>query len=274
MGLTLRAHRTLAAVRDLVYPPVIALARGLFAALGLHFTVEGAEHVPRAGGAVIASNHVSYLDFALLGYGALPAKRYIRFMAKDAVFHHRISGPLMRGMHHISVDRSAGAGAFKDALASLHSGELVGVFPEATISRSFLLKEFKPGAVRLAAGAGVPVVPAIVWGGQRIFTKGRPKDLSRGKAITVAFGEPLSVSRGTSPDFAAAELVSTMTHLLDRVQRGYPQSPSGPDDRWWLPVTLGGTAPTPAEAAAMDAAERERRERERTGRPAADDEQL
>ena len=150
---------------DLVYPPVIGVARGLFAALGLKFTVEGVEHLPRAGGAVVASNHVSYLDFAFLGYGALPAKRYIRFMAKDAVFHHKVSGPLMRGMHHIPVDRTAGSAAFKEALTALRNGELVGVFPEATISRSFMLKDFKPGAVRMAAAAGVPLIPAVVWGG-------------------------------------------------------------------------------------------------------------
>lgn len=248
-------------MRDLVYPPVIVVARGLFAAIGLRFTVEGCEHVPRAGGAVIASNHVSYLDFAFVGYGALPAKRYIRFMAKESVFRHRVSGPLMRGMHHIPVDRAAGSGAFKEALRALKSGELVGVFPEATISRSFMLKDFKPGAVRLAQAAGVPLVPTVVWGGQRIFTKGRPKDFrGRGKAITVAFGEPLTVTRGTSTPEVTAELIERMSALLDKVQRSYPDSPSGPDDTWWLPTGLGGTAPTPQEAAVLDARDREERE--------------
>jgi 1-acyl-sn-glycerol-3-phosphate acyltransferase len=246
-------------VRDLVYPPVITVARGLFTALGLRFTVEGGEHVPRTGGAVIASNHVSYLDFALLGYGALPAGRYIRFMAKESVFRHRVSGPLMRGMHHIPVDRAAGSGAFREALGALKGGEVVGVFPEATISRSFLLKEFKPGAVKLAQAGGVPLVPAVVWGGQRIFTKGRPKDFrSRGKAITIAFGEPIPVGRGRPVAAATDDLIARMTSLLDRVQRSYPDSPSGPSESWWLPVSLGGTAPTPEEAAALDAADREK----------------
>ncbi len=245
---------------DLVYPPVITVARGLFTALGLKFTIEGAEHIPRTGGAVIASNHVSYLDFTFLGYGALPAKRYIRFMAKEAVFRHRVSGPLMRGMKHIAVDRAAGSAAFKEALGALKGGELVGVFPEATISRSFMLKDFKPGAVRLAAGANVPLVPAVVWGGQRIFTKGRPKDFrGRGKAITVAFGAPIAVRKGDIQG-STDELVATMAAMLDRVQHSYPQSPSAPEDRWWLPASLGGTAPTPEEAAALDAGDRARRE--------------
>ena len=258
---------------DLVYPPVIGVARGLFAALGLKFTVEGVEHLPRTGGAVVASNHVSYLDFAFLGYGALPAKRYIRFMAKDAVFHHKVSGPLMRGMHHIPVDRSAGSGAFREALGALKAGEVVGVFPEATISRSFLLKDFKPGAVRLASGAGVPLIPAVVWGGQRIFTKGRPKDFTgRGKAISLAFGEPITVGKGAGVEAATEQLIATMAAMLDRVQHAYPQQPSGPEDRWWLPVSMGGTAPTPEAAAAMDAAEAAERAARREARETPSDE--
>ena len=247
-------------MRDIVYPPVILAARALFGALGLRFTVEGAHHVPRSGGAVIASNHVSYLDFAFVGYGTREVGRLVRFMAKESVFRHPVSGPLMRGMHHIPVDRSAGSAAFREALAALKAGELVGVFPEATISRSFELKEFKPGAARMAQAAGVPIVPTIVWGGQRIYTKGRPRDFRRrGKALTIAFGEPLTPAKRDDSELVMTELVARMTTLLDGVRRSYPQRPSGDDDRWWLPASMGGTAPTPQEAAAMDASERQAR---------------
>jgi 1-acyl-sn-glycerol-3-phosphate acyltransferase len=245
-------------VRDLVYPPVILAARGLFAALGLRFTIEGARNVPREGGAVIASNHVSYLDFAFVGYGTREVGRVVRFMAKESVFRHPVSGPLMRGMQHIPVDRSAGSGAFRGALAMLKAGELVGVFPEATISRSFELKEFKPGAARMAQAAGVPLVPAIVWGGQRIYTKGRPIDARhRGKAITIAFGEPLTPGRREDGEAVTAELVARMSGMLRRVQDAYPDRPRSDEDRWWLPAALGGTAPTPQEAAALDAVDAE-----------------
>src|SRR3712207_8748802 len=102
----------------------------------------------------------------------------------------------MRGMHHIPVDRAAGSGAFREAMTALKAGELVGVFPEATISRSFELKEFKAGAAGMAQAAGVPVVPTIVWGGQSSYTKGRPRDLTHpGKAIRVAFGGPMTRGR-------------------------------------------------------------------------------
>ncbi len=243
-------------MRDLVYPPVILAARGVFAALGLKFRIEGAHNVPREGGAVVASNHVSYLDFTFVGYGTREAGRLVRFMAKDAVFKHRVSGPLMRGMHHIPVDREAGSAAFREALAALKSGELVGVFPEATISRSFELKEFKAGAARMAQAAGVPIVPTIVWGGQRIYTKGRPRDFThRGKALTVAFGPPLTPAKRDNGDEVTAELRRRMSTLLDQVRSEYPDRPAGDDDRWWLPASMGGTAPTLAEATALDEAE-------------------
>jgi 1-acyl-sn-glycerol-3-phosphate acyltransferase len=243
-------------VRDLVYPPVLLAARGVFAALGLRFTVQGAQHVPRSGGAVLASNHVSYLDFTFVGFGAGEAGRMVRFMAKESVFRHPVAGPLMRGMRHIPVDRAAGSAAFRGAMSALKSGELVGVFPEATISRSFELKEFKAGAVRMAQAAGVPLVPTIVWGGQRIYTKGRPRDFThRGKAITVAFGEPLTPGRRGNSDEVIAELRRRMTSLLEQVRAAYPDRPRGDDDRWWLPASMGGTAPTLAEATALDEAE-------------------
>jgi 1-acyl-sn-glycerol-3-phosphate acyltransferase len=255
-----RGDATLPGVKDRVYPAVILGFTGIFAALGLRITVEGAHNVPSTGGAILASNHVGYLDFTFVGWGARPSGRLVRFMAKESVFRHWASGPPMRGMHHIPVDRAAGSQAFRQGMAMLKAGEVVGIFPEATISRSFMLKDFKPGATRMAQAAGVPVVPTIVWGSQRIFTKGRPKDVrGRGKAITIAYGEPLIPGRRDDGDAVAAELRRRMGELLERVQKSYPDSPAGPDDQWWLPVALGGTAPTPEQAAAMDAAEAEQR---------------
>ncbi len=179
---------------EVVYPAVIGLARVVFRVQGLRFTLQGTEHVPRQGGAVMVINHVGYMDFTYAGLAARPAKRLVRFMAKNDVFDHRISGPLMRGMHHISVDREAGSASFREALTALKNGEIVGVFPEATISRSFQLKEFKAGAVRMAAAARVPLLPAVIWGSQRVWTKDHPKQLGRTKTpITVRVGEPITV---------------------------------------------------------------------------------
>ena len=164
---------------ELVYPPVIGLFRALWKGLDIQFKFEGQENLPKKGGAVLASNHVSYLDFAFIGTGALHLKRYIRFMAKKGAFDNKIAGPLLRGMKHISVDRDNGGASFVTALKALRSGEIVGIFPEATISQSFEIKGMKSGAVRLAIGAQVPLIPVVIWGSQRIWTKGVPRDFGR-----------------------------------------------------------------------------------------------
>ncbi|WP_394360354.1 lysophospholipid acyltransferase family protein [Amycolatopsis sp. SB7-3] len=238
---------------ELVYPPVIMAAKLMFRVLDNRIRVEGTEHIPSKGGAVIACNHVSYLDFIFCGLGAQPAKRLVRFMAKKEIFSNRIAGPLMRGMHHISVDRGAGLASYREAVERLKAGEVVGVFPEATISRSFTVKDIKSGAVRMAAEAGVPVVPMALWGTQRLWTKGRPKDLTkRHVPISILVGEPMHPKADEDAEVLSKDLRVRMSALVDRVQADYPEKPSSDDERWWLPAHLGGTAPTPEEAAKLD----------------------
>ncbi|RKN04416.1 lysophospholipid acyltransferase family protein [Streptomyces radicis] len=236
---------------DLVYPPVIATARTMFKALDLRFDIAGCEHVPRRGGAVLASNHIGYLDFLFAGFAARPARRLVRFMAKESVFKHRVSGPLMRAMKHIPVDRAQGEEAFDAAVSALRSGEIVGVFPEATISPSFTLKKFKSGAARMAQQAGVPVLPVALWGTQRLWTKGRKRELRRSHLpITIRVGEPMAVGEDESAVSVTERLRERIQELLEAAQRAYPGKPKGPDDTWWLPAHLGGTAPAPPAAQA------------------------
>ncbi|GAA2434135.1 lysophospholipid acyltransferase family protein [Actinomadura vinacea] len=244
---------------EIVYPPVIMAARGLFKALDLKFRLEGAERIPRTGGAVLVSNHVSYLDFIFAGLAAHPSGRLVRFMAKKEIFDHRIGGPLMRGMHHIPVDRDAGAASFKAALTALKSGEIVGVFAEATISRSFTVKDIKNGAVRMAVAGKVPLIPITLWGPQRMWTKGHPRKLlQRRVPIAITVGEPMYPKRGDDYDKATRDLRAQMSELLEKAQRGYPELPK-PGQEWWQPAYLGGSAPTPEEAAALDLKELEAR---------------
>lgn len=245
--------RNLPRMAEIVYPPVVLAAKTAFRALGIGFDIQGTEHIPATGGAVIACTHVSYLDFIFCGLGAQPAKRLVRFMAKREVFDHRISGPLMRGMHHISVDRAAGAGSYRRAVDALRRGELVGNFPEATISRSFTVKHLKSGAVRMAAEAGVPVVPMAVWGSQRLWTKGRPKNLTqRGVPISILTGEPFRPVEGDDYNAVTVDLRGRMQALLDKVQADYPDQPPPGEEPWWLPAHRGGSAPTAEEAAELD----------------------
>ena len=248
------------------YGTVILLARLMWRVQGLRITVKGVENLPTSGGAVIAINHTSYFDFTFAG---LPAYRQglgrkVRFMAKQEVFDGKITGPIMRSLRHIPVNRQDGAASYEAAVRMLKDGELVGVYPEATISRSFEIKEFKSGATRMAVEAGVPIVPVIVWGAQRIWTKGHPKKLFRPKVpITVLVGEPIE------PTLAIQDLNgllhSRMQHLLERAQEQYGPHPAG---EFWVPRRLGGGAPSLAEAARLDAeeaAERAARRAQRTG---------
>jgi len=247
-------------VTDLVYPPVIASARLFFKLLGLKFDIVGAHNVPASGGAVLASNHVSYLDFIFVGLGADASHRLVRFMAKDTVFSNTLSGPLMRGMHHIPVDRAAGAESFDEALHALRDGEVIGVFPEATISRAFQIKDLKTGAARLAQDAEVPLIPLVVWGGQRMMSKGTPRSMRRGTRIAITIGEPMHPSPSDAPAKVTAELRVVLESLLADTIARYPDEPDGEDDRWWMPTNYGGTAPTLEQAKVEDdAADHERR---------------
>jgi 1-acyl-sn-glycerol-3-phosphate acyltransferase len=244
--------------------------KGAFRALDLRIEVRGADRIPRTGGAVLASNHISYLDFIFAGAAALPSRRKVRFMAKKEVFDNRISGPLMRGMRHIPVDREAGLSSYRQALDFLKSGEVVGVFGEATISRSFMIKDLKNGAVRMAQAADVPLIPVVLWGTQRMWTKGRPRRLfQRHLPITVLVGEPLYPKRGQNSNELTAELHARLSALLEEAQSNYPDKPSGPEDSWWQPAHLGGSAPTLEEAAELDAKSRADKQDEATPMDAA-----
>ena len=227
---------------DLVYPPVIKIVRAFWKYLDLRFTFYGQSHIPSKGPAILAMNHVGYLDFALAGTAFLPTSRLVRFMAKKEIFDHPIAGPLMRGMKHICVDRSNGAPSFLAALKALDKGEIVGVFPEATISQSFELKEMKSGVIRLAMESGSPILPMVIWGSQRVWSKKLPKNLSRNSIpIFISIGPLRYVEKGANLEVELAALKEAMAQLLNQVQSDYPDPHKGAR---WAPARLGGSAPS------------------------------
>ena len=249
---------------DLTYPPVILTAKTAFRVLGQRFVMSGTQHVPRKGGVMLAVNHIGYVDFIYGGLAANPSGRKVRFMAKRELFDHTVTGPVMRSMHHIEVDRGEGLASYEQAVGYLRDGEAVGIFPEATISRAFVLKEFKTGAVRIAAAAGVPLVPVILWGTHRMITKDHPKDFSRGKTIAINVGVPLHPT-GEDPVGETAELRRVMSAMLDETIRTYPPDEQPPGS-WWLPAEYGGSAPTLEEAARLDAEEKRERAKRRAAK--------
>jgi 1-acyl-sn-glycerol-3-phosphate acyltransferase len=231
---------------------------------GTKITYESLENIPERGGAVIAINHTGYLDWWPAALAAYQRRRRMRFMIKAEMQDVKVVNYLIKHSGTIPVDRTAGAGAYTVAVERLRAGEIVGVYPEATISRSFELKEFKTGAARMAREAEVPIIPLIVWGAHRRWTKDHPKDLRRKSKIpvTVAAGPPFAAAE--TIDATNAELREAMTALLHKVQVDYPH----PDGAYWVPRRLGGSAPTLEKAKSLDEAELAERARKRAERDA------
>ncbi|WP_156689455.1 lysophospholipid acyltransferase family protein [Mycobacterium sp. Marseille-P9652] len=239
-----------------------AVAKLVVRATGSRITFRGEEHIPGRGGAVIAINHTSYVDWLPAALAVHRRRRRLRFMIKAEMQRVRVVNFLIRHTKTIPVDRRAGAQAYAVAVQRLREGELVGVYPEATISRSFELKEFKTGAARMAIDADVPIVPVIVWGAHRIWTKDHPRSLGRTKIpITVQVGAPLHPADDIARTDAA--LRESMTTLLHLAQGDYPHEPGA----WWVPQRLGGGAPAVAEAARIEAEEAAARAASRSARP-------
>ncbi len=232
----------------------------VFAFVGGHKTIRvGAARIP-PGPAVLAINHTSYVDFMFAAAEVRRTeKRIIRFMAKVELYKNFALRLLMKGAKVIPVDRSMGHDSYLTAVERLRSGELVGVFAEATISRSFEIKTLKTGAARMALEAQVPIIPIIVWGSQRIATKGQPRALGHTKTpVAIAIGSPLAPSGDAAS--LTAQLHGEMTSLLHQAQDAYGKHPPG---AFWVPARLGGGAPTIEEADALDEAEHDEKERVR-----------
>ena len=243
-----------------IYTLAIGVGRALFALLRVKPMPRGLQNLPDTGGAVLAITHFGYLNFALTEWMTWHRnRRRIRFMAKKGAFDQPLVGPLLRGMGHISVDMTHGAEAYVQAVAALRAGELLGVFPEGGVNASFTVRELKSGAIRMAAEAGVPVVPIAVWGGHRLMTKGykaRFRDLF-GVPVAFSVGSPITVSADADAHKLTAELHTTLQLLVDELQKDYPVDGTG---QGWQPAHLGGTAPTPEQAAVAEAERRRRRD--------------
>lgn len=253
---------------ELVYPTVIRIAKAWFKLGDVRVNMTGVENIPRTGGALLAINHLSFVDYVMAGYPGAERGRLTRFMAKKEVFDHPVGGRVMRAFKHISIDRADAQAGIDEAHRYLDRGELVGIFPEGTISRSLMLQPLKSGAARIAAEAGVPLVPVVLWGTQRFLTKGQKPDFGRHKTVSIEVGEPLTPTLEDNPVAVTKELQERMEAMLDRLITAYPAAEQPPGS-WWLPKAHGGSAPTPAEAAALYAEERRLRAQRKAEKRAA-----
>jgi len=198
--------------------------------------IEGTERIPSAGPALLASNHVSYLDPLLLCYVTDQVGRRVRFLAKAELFRHRLAARALRSMGNIPVERGTAdaSGALEAASASLTGGELVAVFPEGTISRDLDPMAGKTGSARLARATGVPVIPVGLWGGHRLITAGRRRSWRWGVAITAVVGEPFVIGPAENPRLATDRIMEAICAQVARARAIYPQVPGPGRPDWWV----------------------------------------
>jgi 1-acyl-sn-glycerol-3-phosphate acyltransferase len=258
---------------EIVYRPAALTLRAIMAARGQHLVVEGAEHLPATGPVITAGNHISEIDPVVVGLALDGLGRRPRFLAKQELFESKVMGPMLRNIKQIPVDRAGDRqSALPRAMQLLEEGETIVLFPEGTISTSFVPAEPKHGAARLALASGAPLVPFATWGGQRLGNRDHQPQRADHVALLARFGPAVPVTEGEPVEDVTARLWDAVRELVDEAQRSYPQEPSGDDDRWWVPRHLGGTAPSVEEAAAeraRKAADRARRAEERAARDRA-----
>jgi 1-acyl-sn-glycerol-3-phosphate acyltransferase len=221
-----------------------------FRAVGVDVHVEGVEHLPLQGPAIVASNHVGYLDFAFVMLAPPRPRREVRFLARGDLFERPAVGRLLRALGQVPVDEHGDPeGTLRRARELLEAGELVGLHPEGTVNPTFLPLRGKSGAIRLAQQTGVPIVPASVWGTQRLLTKWRPPAWpERGIPIQVRYGAPYMPPPVGEVTGAAAtrELMGRITELVERSIA----TESAPPGSWWVPAERGGGAPRLADVEA------------------------
>jgi 1-acyl-sn-glycerol-3-phosphate acyltransferase len=218
--------------------PLYSLAKGAFypgLRWGLRWTMEGTDRIPSEGAAILASNHVSYLDPLALAWVADRRGRRVRYLAKAELFDKFALGSALRSIHQIPVQRGlrSAADSLVDAVAALHAGECVTVFPEGTISLDLEPMAGKSGTARLARASGVPVTPVGLWGVQRILFKGQKAHWRWGIAQTAVLGEPVAVGPDDDVKDATDRIMEAICTCVSRAREIYPQRPAPGDEWWW-----------------------------------------
>lgn len=163
--------------------------------------VEGLEHVPQAGPAILAPNHVSYVDPVLVG---ISIRRRAHFMAKKELFRNPLVGWILRGLQAYPVTRErVDPSTLKRTLDLLAHGQVVLMFPEGTRGDGRTLGPAKAGIAVVAARSGVPVVPVFHWGAEQVLPRGGRR--LRRVPLRVRFGPPLRFAGGARADREAVE---------------------------------------------------------------------
>ncbi len=162
--------------------------------------VRGVENIPDSGPAILAGNHLSFMDSL---FTPLVAPRPVVYLAKQDYFNGRgIKGRLTRwfflATNQLPMDRSGGSASeasLNAGLKVLGSGNLLGIYPEGTRSPDGKLYRGRTGVARLVVEAQVPVIPVAIVGSDKIQPQGRL--IPRLRRVGIIVGEPLDFSKYT-----------------------------------------------------------------------------
>jgi 1-acyl-sn-glycerol-3-phosphate acyltransferase len=202
------------------------------------YRLHGTENVPIEGAAVIAPNHYSDIDPVVIGYALYKLKRMPRFLAKASLFTIPVAGWMLTKAGQVPVQRetSAGANPLVAARRIAAAGNALVIYPEGTLTRDPDLWPMrgKSGAVRTALDAGIPLIPAVSWGAQKILPRYGKISLFPRKDVDIVFGPPLDLSafEGKSGDAKALSeatllLMNTLAAMLGELRGETP-----PTKRW------------------------------------------
>jgi putative phosphoserine phosphatase/1-acylglycerol-3-phosphate O-acyltransferase len=185
------------------------------------FDIDGVEHIPASGPAILVANHRSYFDVAAMSMTIGQAGRPARFLGKKEVFDAPVVGPLAAAMGGIRVDRGTGSDEpLAAAVAALEGGEMVTIMPEGTIPRgpAFFRKPVgRWGAARLAQMTGAPVIPVGLWGTERVWPRSKrlPNvlNLADPPSVRIRVGPPVELV-GRSLNADTKRIMSAIVDLL------------------------------------------------------------
>ncbi|MGZ8623771.1 MAG: lysophospholipid acyltransferase family protein [Actinomycetota bacterium] len=199
--------------------------------------IEGLEHIPATGPAIVACNHVSYLDPLTNANAVMKAGRRPRFLAKRDLFEIPVVGSAFRGANQIPVQRGRGDQTpLLLAEEALAGGEVVVIYPEGTVTKreDHLPMDGKTGTIRLSLASGVPIVPLASWGSQAVWQKSGPGSLKFGRPVWTTIGTPIDVTarRDEVGDREAVKAMTAdlMAHLTEMVQGLRARYPEGWSD--------------------------------------------
>jgi 1-acyl-sn-glycerol-3-phosphate acyltransferase len=244
VGFSVHGRRGERARADRLPPPSVAMEPvwGLARCIAypirpfFHVKLEGRQHVPRKGPVLLASNHVSFVDPVFMLWLGERTRRKVRFLAMAELWNLRFLRFFLIHTHQIPVPRgtAAAGSSLTHAISALERGECLGIYPEGGISDDLEPMPGKTGVARLAAMTGAPVVPVGVWGGQRLYPKGRKRRFRLRTGISIIAGEPLHVGSDDDVCDATDRIMSAVAATVRRAREVYPGRPRRRDDGWWV----------------------------------------